>query len=403
MYNNQKPRLHALPQQSTQELDELHQKIRIHRIRIIILALALASVCIIAVNVVILYLDRITYTKYEVVEQLQQADTEAAEFEQYCGNVLKYTRDGAVCSSLSGSIIWNQTYEMETPCITICEEYLAIYEKGGSQIYIMNTEGLQGTINTIIPIQCVSVANQGTVAVLMEKSGTSYLHMYSRSGKQLASGELHIENSGYPLDIALSNDAQKLAVSMLDINEGNVKSAVVFYNYGAVGQNEIDNIVGSYSYSNMVIPSIRFVSNDRLLAFGDTEVIIYEGKQKPAVAQEINISEEIRSIYYNDQYFGLVFNKEASAKGYHTTVYNMKGTEVLELDFALDYTKIHFLANNLICIRNENQCVLYTLKGSKRFSYTFDRNIYEIMSGNGQRDYLFILNGETSRVKLTNE
>ena len=39
-----------------------------------------------------------------------------------------------VYSDLSGNVIWNQTYEMETPRITLCEEYLAIYEQGGTRI-----------------------------------------------------------------------------------------------------------------------------------------------------------------------------------------------------------------------------------------------------------------------------
>ncbi len=247
----------------------------------------------------------------------------------------------------------------------------------------------------------VSIASNGTVAVLMEDSGASYLHMYNKDGKQLAGGELHIENSGYPLDIALSADAGKLAVSLLDISEGIVKSTVVFYNYGTVGQNEIDNIVGSYSYKDMVIPGIRFVSNDRLLAFGDTEVIIYEGTQKPAVLEEIKFKDHLMSVYANDKYFGLVFERAASSKGYRTMIYNMRGRLVSEQDFTLDYTTIGFLQNDLICIRNDKKCELYTMRGNKRFEYEFDRNIYDIISGTGQRDYLIILNGETDRIKLT--
>lgn len=151
----------------------------------------------------------------------------------------------------------------------------------------MNTVGKQGMIQTTMPVQRISIARQGTIAVLMEDSQTSYIHLYDKDGKQLAGGGLHIENSGYPLDLALSRDAQKLAVSMLDIHDAEVKSTVVFYNYGTVGQNEIDNIVGSYSYKDMIIPSIHFVTNDQLVAFGDTKTILYEGTQKPKVKKEI--------------------------------------------------------------------------------------------------------------------
>ncbi len=393
-------KLYALPNQSAEELEELKQKIWIHRMKILILIFVILGVVIGIIGFLYLYFERKQYHDYEVTEQIKRNDAQAAEYEDFQGNILQYTKDGAVYSDLSGNVIWNQTYEMQSPRISTCQNYLVIYEQGGSKIYIMDTTDSRGTINTTIPIQRVSVSAEGTVAVLMENAGTGYIHVYEKSGKLLASGELHIENSGYPLDIAISNDAGKLAVTMLDINEGNVKSAVVFYNYGAVGQNEIDNIVGSYSYSDMVIPSIRFVSNNRLLAFGDKEIILFEGTQKPEVVQEISPQGNIRSIYYNDNYFGIAYDHLSSAKKYHTDVYNMKGKCVLQLDFELDYTEISFLQNNLICIRNDRQCLFYTLRGSKRFEYTFDRSIYHIISGKGQMEYLLILNGETDRIKL---
>lgn len=392
--------LRALPAQSAEELSELKQKIRIHRLKILILILMIVGVLLGLLFAAFLYFENKVYTEYEVIEQIERRETEAAEYEEFQGNVLQYTQDGAVYSSIAGEVYWNQTYEMETPRISRCEDYVAIYEQGGSQIYILNTAGLQGTIKTTIPVQRVSIAREGTIAVLMEDSQTSYIHMYNKDGKKLAGGELHIENSGYPLDLALSRDALKLAVSLLDIHDANVKSTVVFYNYGTVGQNKIDKIVGSYTYDNMIIPSIRFVTNDRLAAFGDTKVILYEGTQKPAVIKEIKCSGNVRSIYYDDEYFGLVYDNKKSAKGYVTNIYNLKGKPVLTQEFDLDYTEIGFLQNGLFCIRNEKSVQLYTMRGSKRFSYTFDRSIYDVISGSGELDYWLILSGETDRIRL---
>lgn len=396
-------KLRALPSQSAEELYELKQKIRIHRMKILILILVAVGVVIGLFCAAYVYFERKTYTNYEITEQLERSDTQAAEYEEFQGNVLQYTGDGAVYSDMSGNVLWNQTYEMAAPRITICGEYLAIYEQGGSQVYIMDTQGQQGAIRTTVPVQRVSIASQGTVAVLMENSQTSYLHTYNKDGKQLAGGELHIENSGYPLDIALSSDAQKLAVSMLDITDADVKSTIVFYNYGEVGKNEIDNIVCSYTYKDMVIPSIRFVSKDRLLAFGDTKIILYEGTQKPAVEKEIKCSKEILSVFYSEEYFGVVYDSPSSAKGYLAVIYNMRGSVVLEQEFVLDYTDIGFLQNGLLCIRNEKSVVLYTMRGSKRFEHTFKRSICDVISGKGQLDYWFILSGETDRIRLKEE
>ena len=121
----------------------------------------------------------------------------------------------------------------------------------------------------------------------MENEGTSYLQLYDKSGGQLASGELHVQNSGYPLDVALSENGEKLAVSMLDINGGSVKTVIAFYNFGTVGQNSIDKIVSSYSYADMVIPQIRYLAEDTMVAFGDNRVILFTGAQKPAEEKSI--------------------------------------------------------------------------------------------------------------------
>ena len=72
-------------------------------------------------------------------------------------------------------------------------------------------------------------------------------------------------------------------------------------------------------------------------------MIIYEGRQKPVVAQEISCPDHIRSIYYNENYFGMTFDHPKSAEGYRTVIYNMRGAQVLEQDIGIDYTEIGLL------------------------------------------------------------
>ncbi len=249
-------------------------------------------------------------------------------------------------------------------------------------------------------IVSVRVANQGTTAVLMQKDGISYIQLYDKDGNNLAEGQISIKNSGYPLDIALSNDAIKLAVTMLDINEGNIKSMITFYNFGSVGQNEIDHMVGSCSYSDMVIPQIEFVTNDRMLAFGDSKVYIFEGTQKPTQSKEIDIKNEVKSFFFNKDYLGFIQNKEDEENTRHMEIYDTKGGHIMSKDFVLDYDTIEFLANNEICIRNEKECLIYNTYGVKHFVQTFDSPLIKIISGTSSRYYTFILEDTVEKVKL---
>ena len=124
-----------------------------------------------------------------------------------------------------------------------------------------------------MPIVDANIASQGTVAILMQDGEAGYVQVCNDAGKVLASGELHMKNSGYPLAITLSSTAQRLMVSQLDVKDGNVKTTISFYDFSNKGKDEIDNIVATYSFSDRIVPQIAYVDGDKAIAFGDSEVI----------------------------------------------------------------------------------------------------------------------------------
>lgn len=381
-------------------VEEMEQKIRQHRRMVAIRTAVTVIVILLLLGAAGIYFELKEYKNYEVRSEIERSDSEATKYEKFSGNILRYNNDGAFCADMSDNLIWNQAYEMQNPMADICADYVAIADRQGTQIYIMNTTGVQGEIETSKPIEAVCVANQGIVAVLTQEDGISYLEVYNKDGESLASGEIHVENSGYPLDIALSNDANKLAVSILDISKGKAKTTIAFYNFGSVGQNEIDNIVGSYSYANTIIPDIDFVTNDRMIAFGDTQVSVFEGTQKPEETVTLKLEKEVKSIFYEEEYFGLVYGNGDSGDTHTMNVYDMKGKLRMEQKFKMPYQSIEFLENDEICITDENACEIYTLRGVKKFSYNFDNAVYKILSGETDRTYTFILNGVMEKVKL---
>lgn len=382
------------------DTEELDKKIRKHRLKIVRIVIAVVALVLLSAGAAMLIFRMKEYTAYDVIESGERTDTIGAKYLSVWDGVIKYSNDGASYTNYADELIWNQTYEMQEPMVDVCEDYVAFAEKGGKKIYILNKEKLQGSVETTMDIVSARVANQGTVAVLMQKDGISYIRLYDKSGKNLAGGQIGIENTGYPLDIALSNDAIKLAVTMLDINEGNIKSMVVFYNFGSVGQNEIDHMVGSSSFSGMIIPQIEFVSNDRLLAFGDSEIMIFEGKQKPTMSKEIRLEKDIKSLFYNENYFGWIQNNDDENNTRHMELYDTKGIHILSKDFAMDYDKVELLPNNEICIQNQKECLIYNTYGVKHFSCSFDEPLYHVIAGSTGRNYTFIFEDTVEKVRL---
>lgn len=382
------------------DMDEYKQKIREHRLKILKRTLVTALIVFVIIAGLFLFLALRHYEDFDVNSTVERSDTAATIFEEFQGNILKYSNDGALYTDTYNERIWNQTYEMAKPTIDMCEDYLVIYDKKGTQIYIMTSQGLVSNIETTMTIEQVSIAAQGTVAVLMGDQSNSYLVVYDKNGQELVNGAIYGEDGGYPIAIALSNDAIKLAVSMLDINDGSVKTTIAFYNFGSVGENEIDRIVSANSFSDMVIPQLDFVSDDRMVAYGDSEIAIFEGTQKPKLAQEIPLTGEAKSIFNNNKYVGVVYSNNDEKLTHHVAVYDMHGFTVMEKDFSQEYTEIGFLSNNEVCILNNHSCDIYTVRGIYKFHYDFDEELYKVISGGTGLNYTIILENSTEKVRL---
>ena len=382
------------------DVTEMNEKIYKHRKKILSWIAFVTIALLLTLTGYYLYIQSRVYTDYDVVHTAERQDSAAMQFISFQGNILKYGKDGASCIDSNNKVIWNQAYEMQEPMADICQGYAVVADEKGKQVYIMNKDGPCGQIETTMPIQRVQVANQGTVAILMEQDGIGYLQIYDKGGAFLAEGELHTKNSGYPLDIAISNDGKKMAVSLLDVNEGNVKTTIVFYDFTSTGQKEIDNIVGRFSYADMVFPQVEFLTNDSMAAFGSGGAEIFEDRETPQVGNKISIEREIRSIFYNDMYLGFVYANENKEAPYMMQVFDLEGKEVFTKDFNVEYQEIGFLENGEICVRGESEGAIFTLRGREKFHGNFQKNIKKVLSAGGIRNYIFLGEGETQRVRL---
>ena len=122
------------------DLNELDEKIQAHRKHIFHAVVWLVVILIITVVGLELWMAVRSYDSYEVSNSIERSDSDAAKYLSFCGNIIKYSNDGIVYTDKNNELIWNQAFEMNTPNITVCENYLAVYDKGGSNIYIIKKE-----------------------------------------------------------------------------------------------------------------------------------------------------------------------------------------------------------------------------------------------------------------------
>lgn len=380
--------------------EELDTQLRQHKKKIILRVIEITAIVVILVVAVELLYALRSFSSYEIRNSIERSNTDVAKFAQFNDYILEYSNDGAACVTHNRDMVWNQSYEMSNPYIDVCGKYVAIYDRGGTSVYVLEEKGLECKIETTLPIQTVSVADQGTVAVLMRGEAEAQVKLFDKKGEELANGKFYGEKGSFPLDIALSQDGKKLAVNMIDTSQGEVGTTISFYNFGSVGQSQIDNNVGTYTYNDILVPEIEYLSDTKMVAFGTGKILVFEGSQKPELSQEILLEQEIASYFYNDRYIGIVYDNIEMENLWHVKVMDLKGKVVMENDISITYTKVEFLSNNEICATNETECELFTLHSIKKFAYTFEKPIYKIIARDGAQNYTFIFKETTEEVRL---
>ena len=264
----------------------------------------------------------------------------------------------------------------------------------------MTESGLQKSLEMTAPIQTVCIAEQGTIAVLMKENQESQVKLFDKKGNELANGKFYGDKGGFPIDIALSYDGTKLAVDMVDVTKGKVNTTISFYNFGSVGQSEIDNNVGTYTFEGLLVPEINYVSNSRMVGLGTGKVLVFDGTQKPELSREIEIEEEVLSFFYNEKYVGIVSDNIEVENSWHIKVMDVRGKTVMQNDTSIPYNSIEFLSNNEICVMNTTQCEIFTIHSIKKFAYEFDKELNKILATDDGQNYTFIFKDTIEEVKL---
>lgn len=254
---------------------------------------------------------------------------------------------------------------------------MAICDAGGTKIYIMGVDGIKGEVDAQLPIKRIEVANQGVVAALLDDGQVNRINYYDRMGNLLAENKAPIEKSGYPMDISLSDDGMKMAVSYMTLDAGSVNTKVAFYNFDTVGANEIDHLVSAKEYTDTIVPELEFVNETTAVAFGEHFFDIFQGSQKPVEMFKQDIEKEIKSIFYDEAYIGFVLENTGESP-YLLQVYDLNGKQILSMPFDMAYDDIK-IKNENIYIINSTQCLMYNLKGKLKFQGDFKEGIVDIL------------------------
>ena len=179
-------------------LEVINEKVRQRRKKIIKrTAQVLGGILILVILLELFYALR-NFESYEIRNSANRSNGMNSLVCEYQNYIVEYSNDGISCITRGGEYVWNQSYEMNSPKVSVCGEYIVVYDNGGKDIYILTESGLQKQIKVTSPIEKVCIAEQGTIAVLMRENSDAQVKLFDKKGNELANGKFYGNKGSFP-------------------------------------------------------------------------------------------------------------------------------------------------------------------------------------------------------------
>ncbi len=361
----------------------------------LIIAAALVLVCL----TVFFYLEKKTYRNYKILQTSEQEDVVSTRYIEMGGDVLRYSPDGLSLQTDDMETLWSETYSMTNPVADVRGDHAVIADKDGTTIVLADKDGVTGTATTPYTVVKARVSMSGMAAVILDNGDDTWIDFYGQDGSLIAENQTKIDDPGYPMDVAISDDGVIMMVAFQFVDGSETTSYVAFYNFGDVGQNEDDRIVSGFTYDGVMIPQIQYLGGGSCAALRDDGFTIYQGKQIPKEYKTVNFSKEIISTFFDDKRIGVVFRNDDKEKLYTMEVYNTDGELKFRKDFNIPYTDIRMSDSYILMFNSSQLCVLNS-RGIEKYSGTVDGTIRDFFKIGWNR-YMLVLDSGVNVIKLT--
>ena len=379
--------------------DDYAARLSRHKRKVLKKTVFTVAVIVAAVTGITFYVEKRSYHNYKVVQSSEQEDVVSTSYLEMDGDILRYSPDGVSLVSDSMSTIWSENYQMQNPVADVNGTHAVIADKDGTALEIYDKSGKTGSVTTSYSIVKAKVSKSGVVAAILDGGDDTWIDFYSTDGSLIAENQTKVDDPGYPMDVALSDDGVIMMVTYQFVEGSDTTSYVAFYNFGDVGQNEDDRIVSGYKYEGVVIPQIQYLSNNRSVALKDNGFTIYQGSQIPKEVKTVETDKEIVSTFYDDDMIGMVFKNDSKDKQYTMEVYTTEGKLKFKQDFNIPYTTIRLSGGNILMYNSSQMCVMNS-RGVQKYMGSVDGTIKDFFKIGWNR-YMLVLDSGVDVIKLS--
>ena len=382
-----------------EEAMSLAEKLKIHRAKVHMRTALLCGAAVLLVAGLVAYLRLHVCSDYQILSSVEISDDSATQYIRLKGRTLKCSPNGVTCVNNANDVQWNVTFTMQSLLTDVCGSTAVVADCRGKDIYVFNKDGQMGHFQSEYTLLKVRVTQQGVVAAVLEDGETTWINVYDAQGNLLVKDKTSMKESGYPVDVDLSSDGKKMAVSYLGIDSSDVKTTVAFYNFSSAGKDEENNMVNSEEFAGTVVPQVAFMDDNSVVVFRDDGLSFFGGRNVPEKKKDITIDTEIISAFYNDKYVGIVTqsDEEEQTHKYKMQIFRAGGSKCSTVYFDFDYTDVS-LYDDEVVMYNAGAIAVYSVNGRRTAGVQYEKQIVDVIKI-GSR-YEVVTSDSVDRIKL---
>ena len=352
------------------------------------------AVVVVALIFVLIFVPRGGYTGVELKSEREILSSSKVMSTEngFCA----YNRDGAEGYNYDLKTVWNVSYDYTDPIGRNCGEKCVFADRGGTDACVTDNTGDVTSFRMPGQIREACVSDSGICAFLCDGGEQDYIYLYNFNGEKLLDIRTDVRTMGFPVTIALSPDGKRLVTSYIVIEEEQ-SCRVTFYNFGEVGQNYSDKIVGSFSYEDEIIPYITFVDSEHVCICAEYSARVFRFREIPEEIKTIDYEGSIKGIDVSEE--TIVIASQDVGSGMAIRLYDKEGKVLSQTKTNIKIDEIR-VRNKEVFLTCEDAFVIYDDEGSEKIRTSVPYRIEAVFPTGDSDRYMIAVPGKVFMAQL---
>ncbi|MCL2739622.1 MAG: DUF5711 family protein [Oscillospiraceae bacterium] len=240
-------------------------------------------------------------------------------------NLIIATTKKTFCIRKNGDILWEHAAFCANPKLQTAGNFALVADINGQNIYLFKNGKLilEKTLDN--SIFNASVNEKGCITVSTVAEGfSSKVTVFNQFGTEIY---FYSSSEDFAIDAVLAKNNRNLAISFYGTRDGEIISSICFID--VISQKVLERP----SFVNLIIPSLIFNDNEKLLAIGDTATLLYNKKGHNIWINRYNGQTLTDYVFNKNKRYSLLFENAVGTVTAKTFNFRNKPKREKEIDF----------------------------------------------------------------------